>query len=281
LKAGFVPNTRERAKDWVAAADICPTKTPTVEIMSTNRISASSHSNVAAIFATANKPQRHGGGGEDGGRASSGDGTDRGITLLASLLQALTQAVSAAAASVTTASAAGAASNTATSAADATTAAAAATAATGAPRSGTSLAQDLQAFLHDLFHALRDAGRPSHNGGYAIAPRPVTRPSPAGSIRAPLATGNGIATNATNTAGNTGGGTYGQRTIISALHALVQDLSNSQVLSAGSSTASGPAAATGQSTSALQSFLTNFLQGLQNNGATSLSSLGSSVNTTA
>jgi hypothetical protein len=255
--------------------------------MSTNPISASSHSNVAAIFATANKPQRHGGGGEDGGRASSDDGTDRGITLLASLLQALTQAVSAAAASVTTASAAGAASNTATSAADATTAAAAATAATGAPRSGTSLPQDLQTFLHDLFHALRDAGRPSHNGGYAIAPRPVTRPSPAGSIRAPLATGNGIATtatnatNATNAAGNTGGGTYGQRSIIPALHALVQDLSNSQVLSAGSSTASGPAAATGQSTSALQSFLTNFLQDLQNTGAPSLSSLGSSVNTTA
>jgi hypothetical protein len=44
--------------------------------------------------------------------------------------------------------------------------------------------------------------------------------------------------------------------------------------------ASGSAAAS-QSTTALQSFLTNFLQDLQNNGANSLSPLGSSINTTA
>jgi AT-rich interactive domain-containing protein 1 len=53
------------------------------------------------------------------------------------------------------------------------------------------------------------------------------------------------------------------------------------VSSAGSSASSGSAAASGQSTSALQSFLTNFLQDLQANGAHSLSSVGSSVNTTA
>jgi hypothetical protein len=61
---------------------------------------------------------------------------------------------------------------------------------------------------------------------------------------------------------------------------LIGDL-RSSASSAGSSAASGSAAASGQSTSALQSFLTNFLQDLQANGAHSLSSVGSSVNTTA
>jgi hypothetical protein len=273
--------------------------------MSTNPISASSQSNLAASLGSANRPHRHGGG-----------GSDQGITLLASLLQALTQAVSAGA----TATGTTAATNTAIT--DGATAAAGTTAATatGSTTSGTSLAQDLQAFLHDLFHALRHAGQPSHGGGYASAPRPVTTPSPTSAIAAPTATGNGIATAATaataatSAAGNTGIGAYGQRSIISALRALVQDLSNSQVLSttgsssslssnalsnlnsafekligdlgaststAGSSTASGSAAASGQSTSALQSFLTNFMRDLQSNGTNSLSSLGSSVDTTA
>ena len=44
---------------------------------------------------------------------------------------------------------------------------------------------------------------------------------------------------------------------------------------------SGSAAASGLSTSALRSFLTNLLQDLRNNGATSPSTLGSSVNTSA
>jgi hypothetical protein len=272
--------------------------------MSTNPISSSSQTNLAAILGSANRPHRHGGGGGD----------REGINLLASLLQALTQAVSAGATATATATGATAETNTATT--DGTTAAAGTTAATatGSTTSGTSLAQDLQAFLHDLFHALRDAGRPSHGGGYASAPRPVTTPSPTGAIAAPAATSNGIATAAASAAGTTGVGAYGQRSIISALRALVQDLSNSQVLSttgsssslssnalsnlnsafekligdlgaststAGSSTVSGSAAASGQSTSALQSFLTNFMQDLQSNGTNSLSSLGSSVNTTA
>jgi hypothetical protein len=57
--------------------------------------------------------------------------------------------------------------------------------------------------------------------------------------------------------------------------------SSSGTSSAGSSTSSGSAAVSNQSTAALQSFLTNFVQDLQNNAANSLSSLGSSVNTTA
>lgn len=47
------------------------------------------------------------------------------------------------------------------------------------------------------------------------------------------------------------------------------------------STASTAATDPSQSTVALQSFLSGFVQDLQNNGANSLSSLGSSVNTTA
>jgi len=48
-----------------------------------------------------------------------------------------------------------------------------------------------------------------------------------------------------------------------------------------SSPASSGSAAASQSTIALQSFLTSFLQDLQNNGANSFSPLGSSINTTA
>jgi hypothetical protein len=47
------------------------------------------------------------------------------------------------------------------------------------------------------------------------------------------------------------------------------------------STASGSATASTQSTAALQSFLTNFVQDLQNNGADAVSPLGSSVDTNA
>jgi hypothetical protein len=49
----------------------------------------------------------------------------------------------------------------------------------------------------------------------------------------------------------------------------------------GSTSGGSAAAGSGQSTSALQSFLTNFLQDLQSNAANSFNTLGSSVNTTA
>jgi hypothetical protein len=53
--------------------------------------------------------------------------------------------------------------------------------------------------------------------------------------------------------------------------------------SAGTSSAASTTAATNANagTAALQSFLTNFLQGLQNSGSTSTSALGVTVNTTA
>src|ERR1700722_11715900 len=98
------------------------------EIMSTNAISPSSQNNFAAIVGTPVRPHRHGGDGGD--RNSSGDGNDQGINLLASLLQALTQAVSGAPATTTG-----------TTATDGTAAAGTATAtATGSTASGTSIA---------------------------------------------------------------------------------------------------------------------------------------------
>ena len=60
--------------------------------MSTSPISASNQTNLAAIFGTTQGPRRHEGG-AGGRRDSSGDGNEQGITILASLLQALTQAV--------------------------------------------------------------------------------------------------------------------------------------------------------------------------------------------
>ncbi|HEY1314216.1 MAG TPA: hypothetical protein VGE92_10080, partial [Steroidobacteraceae bacterium] len=116
---------------------------------------------------------------------------------------------------------------------------------------------------------------------------------------------------ASTTAGaNTGIAAYADRGIIAALKSLVQDLGNSQLISStdsssslsantlsnlnsafekligdlgGSTSTSGGTSSTAgsQSTAALQSFLTGFLQDLQNNGTQSLSALGSSVNTTA
>jgi hypothetical protein len=73
---------------------------------------------------------------------------------------------------------------------------------------------------------------------------------------------------------------YGQSGIISALQSLVQDLANTSSGTSGDSSSAAAAGST-QSTAALQSFLTNFVQDPQNNGADSLNSLGGVVNTTA
>ena len=63
-------------------------------------------------------------------------------------------------------------------------------------------------------------------------------------------------------------------TLNAAFEKLIGDLGGNTGTTTGTSTAT-------QSTTALQSFLTGFLQDLQNNGANSVSALGSSVNTTA
>ncbi len=72
----------------------------------------------------------------------------------------------------------------------------------------------------------------------------------------------------------------------SAFEKLISDLKGTSSAVSSTSTAVATASSTAagtsdQSTTALQSFLTNFAQDLKNNGANSFSPLGSSVNTTA
>ena len=279
--------------------------------MSTNTISASNLPTPAAVYAPALGTRRLDGGDRD----SSGDNSQQGITLLASLLQALTQAASAQPATAAT-PAAGASGTTpaATSSSAASTASTSDTNSTGTA-SGTSLVQDLQAFLHDLFGALRHAGRSHHGGREHASDDDRTAAASAPATAATAATTPTPAPGAAATSSPTpapGATAYGHHGIVSELNVLIQDLSqtagnpgsssglSSERLSnlnsafekligdlgggapsAGSSAPSGSAAASGQSTSALQAFLINFLQDLQANGAHSLNSVGSSINTTA
>jgi hypothetical protein len=290
------------------------------KIMSTNAISASHQTSLAALFGAAKGSPRHGDGND---RASFGDRQEQGINVLASLLQALIQAAGTQPKAATT-SGATTASGAITASATATTAT---TASTSSTTSGSSLVHDLQAFLHDLIHALRQEGRSHrHDDDDAKPPVPATPVSSGSSTSTattstPAAAGPTVAPG-TTTAANTGVAAYGQNGTISVLQALLKDLANSQEVSntgsssslssntlsklnsafqrligdlngsnasaansaiggANSGTSGGPAAGSAQSTAALQSFLTNFVQDLQNNGANSPSPLGSSVNTTA
>lgn len=302
--------------------------------MSNYAISASTQANLTPVFGQSKGSARHG---DRGDRDSSGDGNGQGITLLASLIQALTQAASGQSSTATGASTSTAAA-TGTAAAAADTGAATGTGAstgTGSSSSGSNLVQDLQAFLHDLFHALRQIGRSEHHGGDNPAgpatatngATPVSPPAPddddstanaaspatPGSVAVVTPAGTAPTSSTTPPTGGTtstgSAGTavraYGQNGIISAVQTLVKDLGNSQILSSGGSqglssntlsnlnsafekligdlggsTPGAGSTGTGGSTAALQSFLTNFLQDLQNNGANSLS-VGSSINTTA
>ena len=339
--------------------------------MSISSVSASNQINLAALFAPAQGSPRHA---ERGDRDSSGGGNSQGITVLASLLQALVQAATQSPAAANT-SASGAATAAAAATATATASTSSAASTTGAANSTatgttgatstTNLVADLQSFLHDLFSALRQAGRSGHGGrehelwrergetSAATTPSTTAPASstttPAGSTTAPAssatpttpATTSGTVTATTSSpaaAGSTtpvaapanpGIGAYGPRDIVSELKALVQDLSNGQASSstgssggvsqrllsnlnsafdklisdlsgttsaAGTTSTAGTAAASASttgtaaasapttapsSTSALQAFLTNFAQDLQNNGAHSLNPVGASVNTTA
>jgi hypothetical protein len=247
-------------------------------IMSTNAISGSNQLSLSALFGGGRVSQRHRD--DDGERESSG-GNVQAITLLASLLQALTQAATAQAAPASS------------PAAVSTTPSVTSTVPASGSTPSNSLVQDLQAFLHDLFYALRHADR-GRDGERTVAPgaQPTTTPAATPPVSTPL-------TPPVSTPPVVGTANYRHHGIISALQALIQDFGAGQ--SSGSSGAltrlnaafvkligdlggnasAGPAAGSSGSTSALQSFLTNFLQDLQNNGAHSLNPLGSSVDTTA
>jgi hypothetical protein len=270
--------------------------------MSTNAISGSNQLSLSTLFSGVRVSQRHQ---DDDGHTNSSGGNEQGITLLASLLQALTQAA--------TAQPAPAAPPAAAPASPPAASAAPATGTSSAP--STSLVQDLQAFLHDLFYALRHANREDHGGrivdprGPAVTTSGATSSPPAtDTTPAPTPPATAPVTPPVTTPPATGNVHYRHHGIISALQALIQDLGSAQTTGGsggsspgststaltrlnsafvkligdlGGSTSSGPAAGSSQSTSALQSFLTNFLQDLQNNASNSLNPLGSSVNTTA
>jgi hypothetical protein len=177
------------------------------------------------------------------------------------------------------------------------------------PTSGSTLAQDLHAFLHDLFGALRQA---SQQGSGTPASSATSTTSPAAAATTPATVATTPATVATTpvTPAAAGGSAaavaaqYGQQGIISALQALLADLTNSQLLGTSPGTSSSslsastlstlnsaftklisdlqPTSTSGQSgTTALQSFLTNLLQDLQNSSTGTPATLGGTINTTA
>jgi hypothetical protein len=274
--------------------------------MSINPVSASNPTNLSSLFAGVRGPRRH----DDEDGHSSGEGTEQGVTVLASLLQALIQAVGAQSAAA--AGGAEAASSPSGTAADssATSGAGATTGAGAGTDTGTaasSLVDDLRAFLHDLVHALREVGRSDHENSGLTG----TTSTPAATA-ADTAAGTGAAAS-TAAAATTGAAAYRYRHggVVARIQTLVHDLAagyegtNTDTAPAPSSHAlsnlnsafqkliadlSGSPSGTGgvtsgtagnSSTAALQSFLTNFAQDLQNNGTHSLNSLGSSVNTSA
>jgi hypothetical protein len=140
--------------------------------------------------------------------------------------------------------------------------------------------QELQAFMHSLFQALKQDGLDSSTGASAGG-------GPA--VGAAAATSSGSAVT----------GPY-QGNLVSSLQSLIQRLSPdgrttaatstlnatfknlmngvNRTGAAASSSASG-GASSGASNAALQSFLNNFLQNLQANGLHALNSVGNSVNT--
>jgi hypothetical protein len=317
--------------------------------MSSNAISAATSASPPAAVGTGNNSRWSGGSGDVGSTLSA---RQQGISVFASLLQALVQATQTPSAATTPA--------TGTAPATSSTAAAAAPGSGGT--SNTNLGQDLQSFLHDLAQALRATGRAGHGdrhgghgGGHFFPPNPVTTTSAStttSSATAPVAAATTSAATAPSTpvttpttapvtagvalvsaapvSSTTGAATalsaagqYDQGGIIAALQVLIKDLGNSQVLSSSTSTSglssnvlsnlntafqtlitaldgnspstgsggatagsntsgtAGAAASSTPSTAALQSFLTNFLSDLQNNGTNSVSPLGTSVNTTA
>jgi hypothetical protein len=289
--------SRESPKDSMRRADMFNRHHQTDRIMSTNAVSASNQINLSALLGSPKVSQRHS---DDRERESSG-GNPQGITLLASLLQALVQAATSQPASAATPAAGTPAPST-----PPATGAAAPPATSAAP--SATLVQDLQAFLHDLFRALRHANRES-DGDRIVDPRGPATPTSGTAATPPAPAPTPVTAPAPTpvTAASTVTAHYRHHGIIYALQGLIRDLGASQAPdstgspSGASSTAltklnaafvkllgdltgsasGGSAAGSGQSTSALQSFLTNFLQDLQSNASVTFNTLGSSVNTTA
>jgi hypothetical protein len=226
------------------------------------------------------------------GTEGAGQVQGSGGGLFTALLQALTQA-----AGIPQGSATG--TTPATAGTSSTSGGSATTPTDSTPQ--TSLAQDLQAFLHDLFRALRQAAQPS-----SASPAAAPTVSAATTSATPATTAASTTPAATSPTAGSAAAQYAQQGLTAALQSLLADFSNSQILSTGTSASSSGASNTTLSaltaafaklvgdlqpagsttdtqtaTAALQSFLTNLLQDLQGGGTTPSSTLGSTVNTTA
>jgi hypothetical protein len=160
-----------------------------------------------------------------GNVAGTAVGQGQAGTLFSALLAALTQAAGIQAGGASGSGTAGA------------SAGGASTPSGSDPTSGSTLAQDLHAFLHDLFSALRQASRQGSAGGTAdttagTSTPAVTTPAVVIPAATPVPTPTPATTPATVTGSSTAGAAqYGQQGLISALQALLADYVNSQALS--------------------------------------------------
>lgn len=251
--------------------------------MTTSAVSATTPSVTLAPLAIANPTAVRND--DDGDSDQGARDSVRGGKLFSALLAALTQFVS---------------NNSAASAAGGTSPAASASTPATSTNTGaavpSTLPQDLHAFLHDLFRALRQEGRVA-TGTPASGTSSPTPPVTAG-----------VPTPATPPATPTSSGSvrldrYGQHGLIAELQGLINDLGSNPVPAA--TTATTTTTTTGSSatpaltqlnaafaklitdlggstsTASLSSFLTGFLENLQGASGGSTSPLGNRINVSA
>ena len=275
--------------------------------MSTSAIAASSTNIVSSVIGV-DRPLIRPPSGDS--NSNSGSAPVQGGRLFTALFDALTQFVAehqpapAATTAATAATSPAATASTATSAATSTPSPASTSSTNSSGSSSTpasSLGSDLQAFLHDLFSALRQAGGAREHGGHgfgrarddwradATPAVPVSNTQQSASIGA--STGSSAANSATPAAASTPAtssaapvaatgasstAAYGRFGIVAELNALIKDLSNSQVVSATSSAASTPA---NLSSSALANLNSAFSKLITDLGGTTSSASSSQSDT--
>ena len=274
--------------------------------MSTSAIAASSTNIVSSVIGVERPLLRQPSGDGD---SNSGSAPVQGSRLFTALFDALTQFVAAHQAAPAAATAASAATSSATPASTATSTATstpspASTSSTNSSGSSStpasSLGTDLQAFLHDLFSALRQAGGAREHAGHefgrarddwradatpatpvsdtqpaanaAAPPAAVTSTSTASTAAAPVAASTPATSSAAPVAATSSSSTaaYGRFGIAAELDALIKDLSNSQVVSATSTAAGTPANLSSSALANLNSAFTKLISDL--GGTTSTAS---------
>lgn len=252
-------------------------------------ISSAALPNAGPRFATSqNTPRSH-------GRDDDREGGSQGLSLFSALLQALVSAASQSnAASATTPTGSSTATSSTTAASSAGNSSTATTP-SSTSTAGSSLPQDLGAFLHDLFHALRQAGRQEWEGRHleplssstsgttatssTTATTGTTATSSTTATTGTAATsGTTVSTGTTSSTatGNAAVNSYRDHGIIGALQQLIKDLTNSQVVSGASTSIAAP----GLSPNVVSNLNSAFQRLLADLGGTSATS-GSQSDTTA